>query len=327
MNARSRSPAALLPALLLAVTAPTALAGCSSDASSPSGAANTASSVPTPSDGPSDRPDSGPDAATYPSYVALGDSYTAAPLVPETDLSEGCLRSSANYPALIAQAIAGTHLVDRSCSGADTTSLIGVQRTAKGPEPAQFDSLAEDTSLVTIGMGGNDFGLFSTLVETCTRLAEDDPTGSPCQDKLTAGGRDSLLAKVKKLGPRLTVVIAGIQGRSPHAEIVVVGYPQIIPTEGTCPDTLPLAEGDFPYAGDINAALAETQKRAAMAAGATYVNTYAASEGHDVCSDDPWVNGRVTDASVALAYHPLAVEQRAVADLVLSTLNRGTPQG
>ena len=44
------------------------------------------------------------------------------------------------------------------------------------------------------------------------------------------------------------------------------------------------------------------------------------SRGHDVCSDDPWVNGAVTQPTRALAYHPFAVEQQAVADLVRDAL-------
>ena len=34
-------------------------------------------------------------------YVAIGDSYTAAPVVPITDLENPCLRSNHNYPNLI----------------------------------------------------------------------------------------------------------------------------------------------------------------------------------------------------------------------------------
>ena len=44
------------------------------------------------------------------------------------------------------------------------------------------------------------------------------------------------------------------------------------------------------------------------------------SAGHDICGDDPWINGRVTSADRALAYHPLAVEQQADADLILEDL-------
>ena len=50
----------------------------------------------------------------------------------------------------------------------------------------------------------------------------------------------------------------------------------------------------------------------------------AASEGHEICSDDPWVNGRQTDQGRALAYHPFAEGQEAVADVVLELLAEGS---
>ena len=45
-----------------------------------------------------------------------------------------------------------------------------------------------------------------------------------------------------------------------------------------------------------------------------FLDAYAASAGHDVCSEDPWVNGRRTQAGVALAFHPLAEGQEAIAE-------------
>ena len=69
----------------------------------------------------------------YSPYVAMGDSYTAAPLVPDRH-GDGCLRSSHNYPALVAAALPA-ELVDVSCSGADSTSLVGVQQTTAEPSP------------------------------------------------------------------------------------------------------------------------------------------------------------------------------------------------
>ena len=41
---------------------------------------------------------------------------------------------------------------------------------------------------------------------------------------------------------------------------------------------------------------------------------HAVSTGHEVCSSDPWVNGSTTDESAALAFHPFAAGQEAVAD-------------
>ena len=38
-------------------------------------------------------------------YVALGDSFSAGPLIPTTDLAGGCARSDHNYPPLVADAV------------------------------------------------------------------------------------------------------------------------------------------------------------------------------------------------------------------------------
>ena len=62
---------------------------------------------------------------TYHHYVAMGDSFTAAPFVPLTDVAYGCYRSSNNYPHLVAEALHIDDLRDRSCSGAQTADLYG----------------------------------------------------------------------------------------------------------------------------------------------------------------------------------------------------------
>jgi hypothetical protein len=100
--------------------------------------------------------------------------------------------------------------------------------------------------------------------------------------------------------------------------VVVVGYPQIVPASGTCPE-LPLARGDYAYGRQINKGLADAVRVGARKADA-YVDVFAASAGHDICADDPWINGIQTDPARALAFHPFAAEQRAVADLVLDAL-------
>ena len=48
---------------------------------------------------------------------------------------------------------------------------------------------------------------------------------------------------------------------------------------------------------------------------------HAASAGHDVCSDEPWVNGQTTVEGEALAYHPFAEGMEAVADEVVGALS------
>jgi lysophospholipase L1-like esterase len=294
----SRLAAAVLVLMLVLV------AGCSSDDSPVASPARTTGA-------PSDAP------TAYDQYVALGDSYTAAPLVPPTDTSSICLRSGANYPALIAAAMPGTALTDVSCSGASTRNTTAPQTGHGGEVPPQLDALRAGTDLVTIGLGGNDAGLFGTMIGRCTQLAASDPTGSPCRTALSEGRSDQLTDVLGQIRDGVAGVVAGVHRRSPNARIVVVGYPQIVPPSGTC-DLLPLAAGDYSYAREINEGLAQAVRLGAT--DAEYVDLWAPSAGHDICSTDPWINGRVTSADRAFAYHPLAVEQRAVADLVLARI-------
>ena len=107
--------------------------------------------------------------------------------------------------------------------------------------------------------------------------------------------------------------------RAPDAQVLVVGYPQIIDAGNVC-DRLPLARGDYAYAETVNLALTEALRVAAQKTGSTYVDVWSASEGHDICSDEPWVNGSVTDQKRASAYHPFAEEQAAVANLVTAAI-------
>ena len=82
----------------------------------------------------------------------------------------------------------------------------------------------------------------------------------------------------------MAAVLAGIRERAPAARILVVGYPVILPAAGPgCWPLMPIAVGDVAWLrtvqGRLNAMLAEQ----AAAAGATFVDTYTSSVGHDVC--------------------------------------------
>jgi hypothetical protein len=197
--------------------------------------------------------------------------------------------------------------------------MVGVQQTGDQPQPPQFDALTKDTDLVTVGIGGNDFNLFATLIGTCVRLRSSDPQGAPCEAQFTSGGSDQLARELRQIRGHVAAIVAGIRDRAPHAEVVVVGYPQILPDHGTCRSLLPLATGDYAYARRINEGLAIAVQRGARKADA-YVDTFGPSAGHDICADDPWINGQATDPGRALAFHPFAAEQEAVARLVLDAL-------
>src|SRR2546423_1310424 len=74
-------------------------------------------------------------------YVALGDSYTAGPLIPNQIFAMGeCGQSDHNYPHLIAPTLGATAFRDASCSGAQTKDMTATQQLDAGPNnPPQFD--------------------------------------------------------------------------------------------------------------------------------------------------------------------------------------------
>lgn len=244
-------------------------------------------------------------------YVALGDSYTAGPLVPETDLADGCLRSDHNYPSLLADRL-DLRLLDVSCSGADSRDLLRPQRTVRDSAvPPQLRAVDRRTDLVTLGIGGNDLHLFSTLVRTCLSLREEEPQGSPCADSDL--GRD-LVGSMPRIRDNVTRALGLVQERAPRAKVLLVGYLRIAPSSGSCPGRLPLADGDVTFGDRVIRRLGVELGRAADEAGVPYVDMYAASQGHDVCSEDPWVQGRKSQPGVAAAFHPRLAGMQAVAD-------------
>lgn len=247
------------------------------------------------------------------SYVALGDSATAAPGVGTSVGAVGCFQTDANYPRRVAEEL-DLELTDVSCSGATTADLEGSQRVPGGSVPPQFDALTEDTDLVTMRIGAND-GFHGEVISTCLALA-DDPGDGPCTDHL----EDEIELLAGRLALRLEGALAEIALRSPQALVVVVGYPQFVPDEPpeACPQ-FPLAPGDFGLARRLNELLNETLAEAAADAGAEYVDVFAATEGHDMCADDPWIAGE-NPTKPATPYHPYAEEQQATADRIVELL-------
>jgi lysophospholipase L1-like esterase len=264
----------------------------------------------------------GPLAGRYEEYVALGDSFTAGPLIaPQAPGGVMCGRSLVNYPHLLARRLDVERLRDRSCSGATTSDLSEPQYNLLGANPPQFQALRGTTDLVTLGIGGNDGGFFGRMVLGCARVRSEDPTGSPCADRFSTGGLDSTLGEIEG---SIATALEEIRQRSPDADIVLVGYPRITPKSGTCPDVLPYADGDYAFAREVADAFNAALRGAAESAGAMFADVAEASNGHDACAGDAaWVNGRESVRGKALSYHPFASGMAAVAELVEAQLSRG----
>ena len=303
-GADARRPApeyfALLAALLLV------LSGCSTgDASTSSG----------------HRRSAGPVSRHSLDYVALGDSYTAAPFVSVTDLAKGCFRASLNYPHLVATRL-GARLHDVSCGGADTGDITGRQSGPNGTShPPQIQAVSPRARLVTVGIGGNDGSLFGTILRTCLGW-NDGPSATPspvARGACGTGVRRELgdpRRLIDGIGRHVAAVLDLVHRRAPRADVVLVGYPRLVSADGSCAG-VPLSSGDRSLIVGIQDQLSSVLAKAAQRSGTDYVDMHRLSRGHEICSADPWVNGPVTNRNRALAFHPFAAEQRAVAAAVV----------
>lgn len=240
-------------------------------------------------------------ASAAPNYVALGDSYTAGPVIPVQLPPFGCLKSSNNYPHLAAGRI-GLPLRDASCSGAQTRDMTQPQGVTPGPNPPQFDSLAADTQVVTVGIGGNDIG-FSSIAQSCFSAT---PFGHPCRDRYVVNGTDEIAARIDATAPKVAGVLQGIHTRSPSARVFVVNYLPIFPETGYgCYPQIPVAWLDVPYLRGVQRKLNAMLAQQAAANGARVVDAYTNAIGHDACKipairwDEPLI-----PASAAAPLHP-----------------------
>ncbi|MFH8625957.1 SGNH/GDSL hydrolase family protein [Streptomyces vietnamensis] len=202
-------------------------------------------------------------------------------------------------------------LTDVTCSGATTAAMTARQVTAA----PQLDAVNRRTDLVTLTIGGNDIR-FTTVLGTCAKLSATDPTGAPCRDHLAGSGTDRVTESIAATAPKVAEVIRGIHRRAPHAKVVVVGYPDTFPEDGVgCTSaSVPPAAGDFAYLRDREKELNSMLARQARLGGATYVNTYASTVGHDLCAPagERWIES-FAPQSPAAPLHPNAQGERAMA--------------
>lgn len=259
----------------------------------------------------------GASALTADRYVALGDSYTAGPLVgPPTaeDAPLGCIQSVNNYPHLIRPLTGLRDFTDVSCSGAQTRDMLGSQGVTPGPARPQFNALTADTKLVTLGIGGNDVG-FSSIATACLNAS---PFGHPCFDKYVKNGVDTLAQRIAAAGPSIGAVVQGIRARSPQAKIFVVGYPDILPDNGKgCWPILPISNTDLKYLVSVEKNLNAMLKAQAQANGAVFVDTYTPSIGHDACQGPTkrWIEA-VVPLLPGAPIHPNTAGEAAMASIV-----------
>jgi LPXTG-motif cell wall-anchored protein len=260
---------------------------------------------------------------------------------PSTD-PNGCYQADANYPHLVATQL-GLGIDDQTCSGAISSNIgFGtgvtitappvintlptlptgsvVQTTATGQIAPQLQSagLSATTDIVTVAIGGNDLG-FADIAEACIRLTNGpgtDVTGlqilasvtvANCQDYFDDATTypDAYLQTrlATYVVPRINAVMAEIKAAAPNAQVFVVGYPQIAPSDPTVADgcftsplppateTVPFSGTDLLFIHEIEIQLDAALQSAAAAQGFHFVSTAASTAANTLCSADPWISG------------------------------------
>ncbi|RNM17456.1 SGNH/GDSL hydrolase family protein [Nocardioides pocheonensis] len=251
-------------------------------------------------------------------YAALGDSESAgAGIAPIAD--SGCLRSKRNYPSLVQRTLHYSSFEDVSCSGAMTTNLLRPQLTQGSTNDPQLDALGSRTKLVTLTIGLNDDKLAYGLLAACVPAAQPTPLCAPVLQATTA----QVDQQLSKAAVRVRDTLRAIRKAAPHARVVLVGYPRYLPDSGSCPDRYSVVAAMEPRLRSALRVVNQKWKAAAAAAGADYVDTYAMSKGHDVCSADPWVNGSQEQPGRAVALHPFEAFHEAVAKKIVTLLKQG----
>jgi lysophospholipase L1-like esterase len=302
------------------------LAACSASSPAASPASSPAFS---PASSPGFSPGFSPRAG---GYVALGDSYTAGPDIPDqAGQPAGCQRSSRSYPYLVARALglAAGQVRDMSCAGATTRELTTAQRTSDGTNPAQLSALSATTTLVTVGIGGNDIG-FGPALTRCAELdllpvliSKGSSAMTPCQDYYTSVGAADLQQRIQDAGSGLAAALAAIKARAPEARVYVIGYPELLPASASagCSLSLGITPGDLAFINQQEQRLNQTLHERAAAAGAGYVDTYAPSAGHDACTAPAvrWAEP-LLPSSPAAPLHPNATGEQQMAQAVVKAI-------
>jgi lysophospholipase L1-like esterase len=251
-------------------------------------------------------------------YVALGDSYSAGSgVLPVDPTNLLCLRSTANYPHVIASRT-GARLDDVTCGAAETKHFTQAQYPGVAP---QVNALGAGTDLVTLTIGGNDNGTFINAVTACgTAGLLSGGKGSPCKDRHGTSFDDQIEANTY---PALKEALRNVRAKAPNARVAALGYPWIVPAtaDPSCFLKLPIASGDVPYLRGIQAHLNAVVRRAAEETGVTYVDFARASEGHDACkaTGTRWIEPLLFGRNL-VPVHPNALGERRMAEHTLDVL-------
>lgn len=271
--------------------------------------------------------------------VALGDSFSSGQgLTPQ--LAENvprCRRAANSYPRVVERSLelrVGTttddlvSLSDATCSGASLAHTTTPQTTPVGVNQAQFNALSavggNGADYVTFGFGANDIALHG-LLRACRGASESGR--ETCAQSMARNGIN-ITASINSLAVAYTAALSRARRLAPHARLIVVGYPQFAPrqVDTACRESMGLTTTDAAYFDGIVVSLNSTIRTRALASGATFIDTWTPSVGHDACKSPSvrWMEPPSTISGL-VGDHPNAKFHLKVASLVVNSIYASSP--
>ena len=244
-------------------------------------------------------------------YIALGDSVAAGVGLTPDSGSSACDRTDQSYAHIIAS---DKHysLTNLACSSATLAEGINGGQTVNQllikPQLTQLYAV-KNPKLITLTIGANDSGWLQLL--------------GKCYQSECGGAIDRAVfqQQVASMQTSLTDTLKQIRAHySVAPTIVVAGYYRVFPEQvtATCTDLTGIDAQELAWGREMQDSLNNAVWTAVSDAGAI---NYAQGDftGHELCTDDPWVQG-LTDKQ---PYHPTAQGQIVIAKQVEAQVSKG----
>ncbi|WP_349637108.1 GDSL-type esterase/lipase family protein [Streptomyces sp. RerS4] len=164
-------------------------------------------------------------------------------------------------------------------------------------------NLNDQTDVVTIGVGGNSLP-FGDMLLKCLKTGA---AGKSCREYYTnpPEGEESIEDELARVQDEYIEMLAEVHSAVPNAKVITVGYPAVLPEDGSACNRSSLTElgsiahADVDWLRDgVLKRLNSTIERVSGFFGDRYVDVYFSSEGHDACqpAEEKWVEGICGDA-------------------------------
>jgi hypothetical protein len=185
-------------------------------------------------------------------------------------------------------------------SSSEPRNALGQENTGQYGELPQIDRgfLDENTTLVTLSIGGNDARFADIIMNCITSAFALCKSGTISDD--TSDLETSTRARTDvEIPASIGTVISQIQEKAPNATVMLMGYPALFETGSFC---IGVPEDDMPWLNAVTLDLNAGLQSAASSANSpshpvVYANPTAAFSGHNLCTNPSAINPLIFELS------------------------------